>query len=77
MSGGKMKIRINKGTIGRRGSIPLGGEGFNMLFAGEYGAELLGVNQMIIYKANGEKSYLSMNKLEEKILRGDITILNS
>jgi len=72
-----MKIRINKGTIGRKDSIPHGGDGFTMLFAGEYGAELLGSNQMIIYKTNGEKSYLSMDKLEEKILRGDITILNS
>ena len=72
-----MKIRINRGTIGRRGSIPLGGDGFNILFAGEYGAELLGAEQMLIFKKNGEKSYLSMAKLEEKILRGDITILNS
>ena len=72
-----MKIRINKGTIGRRGSIPLGGDGFNILFVGEYGAELLGANQMMIHKKNGEKSYLSIDKLEEKILSGDITILNS
>lgn len=73
-----MKIRIKKGIIGRRGSsMPLGGEGFNMLFSGEYSAELLGANHMIIFKQNGEKSYLSIDKLEEKILKGEIIILNS
>jgi hypothetical protein len=72
-----MKIRVNKGTIGRRNHIRSGVEGFNMLFPGEYGAELSPANQMTIFKGNGEKSFLSISQLEDKISKGVITILYS
>jgi hypothetical protein len=48
-----------------------------MLFPGEYGAELSPANQMTIFKGNGEKSFLSISQLEDKISKGVITILYS
>ena len=50
---------------------------FAVLFPGIYEAELMAGNEIFFLKQNGNKAYLSMVKIEEKIASGDITFLES
>lgn len=70
-----MKIRVNRGTLSKRCSKRFGDDGFAVLFPGIYEAEVMGSNEFVFYKKNGEKAYLSTVKIEEKITSGDITFL--
>jgi hypothetical protein len=50
---------------------------FAVLFSGIYEAKLMAGNEIIFLKQNGNKTYLSMVKIEEKIASGDINFLES
>jgi hypothetical protein len=70
-----MKVRVNRGTLSKRYSLGSGDSGFSVLFPGTYEAEMMASNELVLYKINGEKAYLPLIKIEEKIASGDITFL--
>jgi hypothetical protein len=70
-----MKVRVNRGTLSKRHSLSYGDGGFSVLFPGIYDAEMKGDNELVLHKGNGEKAYLPLIKIEEKIASGDITFL--
>ena len=70
-----MKVRVNRGTLSKRCSQRYGDDGFSVLFPGTYEAEMMASNELVLYKRNGEKAYLPLLKIEEKIASGDITFL--
>lgn len=70
-----MKVRVNRGTLSKRCSLLYGDGGFSVLFPGVYEAELMAGNELVLFKKNGEKTYLPPVKIEEKIASGDITFL--
>jgi hypothetical protein len=70
-----MKVRVNRGTLSKRCSLHYGDGGFSVLFPGTYEAEMMASNELVLYKRNGEKAYLPLLKIEEKIASGDITFL--
>jgi hypothetical protein len=72
-----MKIRVNRGTISKKCAKKYSMDEFAFLFPGIYEAEMMGGNEIVFLKQNGEKTYLSMVKIQEKIVSGDITFLES
>lgn len=71
-----MKVRVNRGTLSKRCSKRQGDDGFAVLFPGIYEGEMLSGNELVLFKLNGEKAYLPLVKIEEKINSGDITFLD-
>jgi hypothetical protein len=70
-----MKVRVNRGTLSKRCSQRYGDEGFSVLFPGTYEADMMASSELVLHKDNGEKAYLPLIKLEQKIASGDITFL--
>jgi hypothetical protein len=72
-----MRIRVNRGTISKKYAKKLSNDEFAVLFPGIYEAEMMASNEIVFLKQNGDKAYLSMIKIQEKIASGDITFLES
>ena len=72
-----MKIKVNRGTISKKYAKKSSMDEFAVLFPGIYEAELIAGNEIVFLKQNGDKAYLSIVKIEEKIAAGDITFLEA
>lgn len=72
-----MKIQIIRGTIGRKNTMLKGDEGFSMLVAGTYNAQLIDSQEIIVFKKNGQKAYLPLLQIYKKIDSREIKFLDS
>jgi len=70
-----MQVSVNRGMLSKRSSSLFGDDGFVVLFPGIYEAELMVGIELVLYKRNGDKAYLPMIKIDEKVASGQITLL--
>ena len=72
-----MKIQIIRGTIGRKNTTSKGDEGFSVLVAGIYNAQLIQSQEIRIHKHNGNMAYLPLTQMIKKIDCGEIKVLDA
>ena len=72
-----MKVRVTKGTLSckhGRGSQDIG---FTVLFPSEYAGNLCDSGDLEINVGDGKYVYLSLPRLEETVVRGDLVVLEA
>lgn len=72
-----MRIQINKGTLSRKHGRDGRDIGFTVLFPGEYAGSLDASGDLEINISDGKYAYLSLHKVEEKLVRGDLVVLEA
>ena len=72
-----MKVLVNKGTVSRKHDKHGEDIGFTILFPGEYAGSLRDSGELEINISDGNFTYLLLNKVEEKVARGDIVMLSA
>lgn len=70
-----MQVHVNKGFLGRRHSIDGLESGFSPLSPGDYLANFTPEDGLVIVKQIGESAYLKLSLFEEKIARGELTVV--
>ena len=72
-----MKVLVTRGTLSRKHGSDGKDIGFAVLFPGEYAGCLCVSGDLEINMSDGKYAYLSIRKVEEKLLRGDIVLLEA
>ena len=72
-----MKVLITKGTISRKHGKDGEDSGFTVLFPGEYAGSLDTTGELEINISDGKYTYLTLNKMQEKVERGDLVVLSA
>lgn len=72
-----MKVRIIKGTLLRKHDHDGQDIGSTVLFPGEYAGSLGSSDDLVINISDGEYAYLSLHKVEDKLVRGDLIVLEA
>lgn len=70
-----MKVLITKGTISRKRDKHGEDIGFTVLYPGEYVGSLDTAGELEINISDGKYTYLTLNKVREKVERGDLLVL--
>ena len=70
-----MKVLITKGTISRKHGKYGEDIGFTVLYPGEYAGSLDTTGELEINISDGKYTYLTLNKVQEKLERGDLVVL--
>ena len=68
---------VTKGTISRKHGKYGDDIGFTILFPGEYAGSLDATGELEINISDGKYTYLSINKVEEKLECGDLVVLST
>lgn len=72
-----MKVLITKGIISRKHDKHGEDIGFTVLFPGEYAGSLDAAGELEINISDGKYTYLTLNKVQEKVVRGDLVVLSA
>ena len=70
-----MKVRVNKGFLSRQHDRHGCDVGFTVLFPGEYGAHISSFGELEITMENGKMTYLPLLKVEQKVVSGEMLVL--
>jgi hypothetical protein len=72
-----MKLRITHGTISRKHGRDGKDVGFMVLFPGEYPRSICDSGDLEIKISEEHRAYLSLRKMEEKIMRGELVVIEA
>jgi hypothetical protein len=72
-----MKLRITHGTISRKHGRDGKDVGFMVLFPGEYPGSICDSGDLEIKISEEHRAYLSLRKMEEKIMRGELVVIEA
>jgi hypothetical protein len=72
-----MKLRITNGTISRKHGRDGKDIGFMVLFPGEYPGSISDNGELEIQISEEHRTYLSLRKMEEKIIRGELVVIKA
>lgn len=72
-----MKLRITHGTLSRKHGVDGKDAGFMVLFAGEYPGSICDSGELEIKISEEHCAYLSLRKVEEKILQGELVVIEA
>jgi hypothetical protein len=72
-----MKLRITHGTLSRRHGRDGKDVGFMVLFPGEYPGSISDSGELEIKISEDRRTYLSLHKMEEKIIQGELVVIEA
>jgi len=72
-----VRVLVTKGVISRKHGNHGEDIGFTILFPGEYVGSLGDSGELEINISDGNYTYLSLNKMEEKVAHGDLVVLEA
>lgn len=72
-----MKLRITHGTLSRRHGRDGKDNGFMVLFPGEYPGAISHSGELEIKIDEGDSAYLSLPKMQEKINKGELVVIEA